>query len=139
MAVLYHGEPNGPSLSVLAALSRLVAEKGTCDGKARVYDGRKLEATAARTVGWEQLAPSSATIFSGKALRCDVELKLIGGFLKGTDSADQQKPRLGTVWIAPPAPGAPQLPVMFKLQVSWLGDATVFLTEFSRAASQTAN
>lgn len=126
-------------LSVLAALSRLVTEKGTCDGSARVYDGRKLELTAARTVGWEMLPASSSTVFSGRALRCDVELKLIGGFLKGTDSAAQEQPRRGSVWIAPPAPGAPQLPVMFKLNVNWLGEATVFLTEFTRAGSQAAN
>ena len=119
-------------LSVLAALSRLVAERGTCDGEARVYDGRKLEATAARTVGWEVFQPSTATIFTGRALRCDVELRLIGGFLPDSDRADQAKPRRGTVWLAAPAPGAPLLPVMFKLQISWLGEATVYLTELGK-------
>jgi len=119
-------------LSVMAALSRLVTERGTCTGEARVFDGRKLEATAARTVGWEQLPHSSSSVFSGRALRCDVELKVIAGFLKSGESPERDKPRTGTVWLAPPAPGAPPLPVMFKLHVNWLGEATVFLTEFSR-------
>jgi hypothetical protein len=126
-------------LSVLAALSRLVTEQNTCDGSARVFDGRKLELSSARTVGWEVLPASSSTVFSGRALRCDVEVKLIGGFLKGADSASQEKPKRGSVWIAPPAPGAPQLPVMFKLNVNWLGEATVFLTEFARKGSQAVN
>lgn len=122
-------------LSVLAALSRLVAERGTCDGEARVYDGRKLEVTAARTVGWEDIPRSTATIFTGRALRCDLELRLIGGFLPDSDRADQAKPRRGTMWLAAPAPGAPQLPVMFKLQVSWLGEATVYLTELGKGGA----
>lgn len=122
-------------VSVLVALSRMVSERGGCDGEARVYDGRKLEIAMARTVGWEILSRSTATIFTGRALRCDVELRLIGGFLPDQDQAAQAKIRRGTVWLAVPAPGAPQLPVMFKLQVSWLGEAIVFLTELSKGAS----
>lgn len=125
-------------LSVLAALSRLVAQTGNCDGETRVYDGRKLESGTTRTIGWETLPPSTATIFSGRALRCEVVLKLVGGFLKDRESAAQQAPRLGTAWIAPPTPGAPPLPVMFKLQVSWLGEATVFLTEFAPGPTRPA-
>ena len=121
-------------ISPLAYLARRVGQTGNCDGITTTYDGRRLEETKARTSGWEELSPGSLSVFQGRALRCDIELRMTGGFTPDEDRAHAGRIRRAQVWLAAPAPGAPSLPVLFKLDVGWLGSATVYLSELRRAA-----
>lgn len=121
-------------VSPLAYLARRVGQTGNCDGITTTYDGRRLEETKARTGGWEELLPGSLSVFTGRALRCDIELRMTGGFTPDEDRVHAGRIRRAQVWIAAPAPGAPSLPVLFKLDVGWLGSATVYLSELRRAA-----
>jgi len=131
-----HREPIPPALrqdaldrlSPLALLARQAARTGTCEGIARTYDGRRLEQASARTAGWEELPAATVSPFAGRALRCDIELRQTAGFTPEEDPAEAGRPRQAQVWLAPPFPGAPMLPVRLRLQTNWLGSATVYLT-----------
>jgi len=122
-------------LSPLALLARQVARTGQCDTRANTYDGRRLEETTSRTAGWDDLPPSSISSFAGRALRCDIEIRMTAGFLADEDRAHAGRLRHAQVWLAAPAAGAPMLPVRFQLDAGWLGHATVYLSAFSPAVS----
>lgn len=120
-------------ISPLAYLARRVGQTGNCDGITTTYDGRRLEETKARTGGWDELSPGSLSIFTGRALRCDIELRMTGGFTPDEDRAHAGRIRRAQVWVAAPVHGAPSLPVLIKLDVGWLGSATVYLSGLRRA------
>ena len=120
------------TLSALAQLMRKVELHHSCETTVRTYDGRRLVEVVARTVGIEQLAADSRSIYSGPALRCDFEGTRLAGFLLGEDNAAHRKPLHGSAWLAPTLPGAPPLPVRIGFQTNWFGWATMDLT----AASQ---
>jgi hypothetical protein len=120
------------TLSPLAFLAYRVAMTGNCDATARTFDGRRLEAVTARTGGWEMLPPSTVSVFTGRALRCEFEAHQIGGFASGEDRERAAQPRRGSIWVASPAPGAPPLPVQIRLEYGWLGHATAYLSEIGR-------
>ena len=121
-------------LSPLALLARQVARTGRCDTNATTYDGRRLEETTSHTAGWEELPPSSVSSFAGRALRCDIELRMTAGFLADEDRAHAGRLRHAQVWLAAPAKDAPVLPVRIQLDAGWLGHAAVFLSAFAPAA-----
>lgn len=119
-------------ISPLAYLAQRVARRGDCDAVTNTYDGRLLEEARSRTAGWEELASSGVSPFSGKALRCDIELRVIGGFTVDEDRAHAGRIRHAKVWLAVAKPGAPPLPVRFELDIGWLGSATVYLSDLNR-------
>jgi hypothetical protein len=116
------------TLSALAQLMRRVERGGSCETQVRTYDGRRLLEVAARTGGRETLQPTSRSIFSGSALRCDFEGRELAGFLYGEDNPEHRAPLHGSAWLAPMAAGAPPLPVRIAFQTRWLGPATMYLT-----------
>lgn len=115
-------------LSALAELMRRVAASGRCDVTVHTYDGRRATEAASHTVGTETLAPTDRSMFSGAALRCDFEERMLAGFLEG-DDATQRRPLHGSVWLARIMPGAVTLPVRLTLETRWFGDATLYLTD----------
>ncbi len=119
-------------VSPLAYLVRQVARTGRCDGTATTYDGRRVEETQARTVNLEDLPAGGPGSFAGRALRCDVALRMTAGFAPDEDRAHAGRVRQARVWIAAPVAGAPPLPVRISLEVGWLGHATVFLSDLHR-------
>jgi len=123
------------TLSPLAFLAYRVAATGNCDATAHTFDGRRLEAVTTRTGGWEILPPSTVSVFTGRALRCDFEAHQIGGFVPGEDREAAAQPRRGSIWVASPAAGAPPLPVQISLEYGWLGHATAYLSEIGRGST----
>ena len=116
------------TLSALAELMRHVAATGSCDGTVHTYDGRRATEATSRTVGFETLAPTERSMFSGKALRCDFKERILAGFLVG-DGETQRRPLHGSAWLAQVVPGAMPLPVRLTMETRWFGDATMYLTE----------
>lgn len=120
-------------LSPLASLARQIGHSGRCDATATTFDGRRLEETASRTGGWDELPASKLSIFAGRALRCEIELRVTAGFAADEDRAHAGRVRHAQVWVAAAAPEAPILPVRFRLDVGWLGSADVYLSDLRRA------
>lgn len=115
-------------LSVMVGLLRVVADTGRCDGTARGFDGRRVVAYRATTMGEEVLVPSSRSVFSGRALRCDIVNEVLAGFRTGEDRASDAGPRRATIWLAPVLPGARSLPVRVSAETRLVGDAMIYLT-----------
>jgi hypothetical protein len=116
------------TLSALAELMRHVADDGKCETTVHTYDGRRVTEVTARTVGMETLPPTSRSVFSGPALRCDFEGRMLAGFLLGDSDEAHRRPLHGTAWLAQAMPGAPPVPVRMVFETDWFGDATMYLT-----------
>ena len=115
-------------LSAMMDMLHLAAQTGHCDLSHYTYDGRRLELFEARTVGEEDVAPTSRSIFSGRGLRCDYSSQTVAGFRLGDGRDEDARPRKGTVWLAQVVPGGPRLPVRGLVDVRFLGAATMYLT-----------
>ena len=121
------------SLSAMADLVQVVRRTGGCEGTTRVFDGRRASDVTVRTVGEEIVPPSTRSVFTGPALRCDFVGQMVAGFWLDADRNAGQKPMKGSAWLANSLPGAPsggtKLPVRITFESRWLGDVTLYLTE----------
>ena len=115
-------------ISVMARLIRQVGETGRCEGGATTFDGRRLSEITARTVGMENVPPNERSSFSGPALRCDFEGRLVAGFRRDGDPTAMRKPQGGSAWFAATSPGGSLIPVRATFRAPVLGDATLYLT-----------
>ena len=116
-------------LSAIAVLWHQVAETGACEAATRTYDGIRLSEFAARTAGEETLEPTSRSSFQGRALRCDITGRTIGGFERNGDVEGQRKPKQGSAWFARLQPGQPVVPVRIALYAKGSTAATLYLRE----------
>lgn len=116
------------TLSALAELMRRVAMSDRCETTVHTYDGRRVTEVTAHTVGTETLAPTGRSMFSGRALRCDFEGRMLAGFLLGDSDEAHRRPLHGSAWMAPAVPGKPPMPVRMVFETNWFGDATMYLT-----------
>ncbi len=116
------------TLSALAELMRVASATGKCELNLKTYDGRRLSQLTARTVGYEELAQSGRSGFSGRALRCEFSGRLLAGFRNSDSAAERAHSRTGSAWLAQIIPGAPLLPVRMVFETPWFGDATMYLT-----------
>lgn len=115
------------TLSGMAALVRQVAGIGGCEAHMRLFDGRRLSEVEAHTAGREELAATSRSSFQGSALRCDFQGRLLAGFPADEDRARAGRPKGGSAWFAPLAPGGPPLPVRIVFETRFFGHATMYL------------
>jgi hypothetical protein len=107
------------ALSALAKLARSVAETGRCDLEAQVFDGRRRIDYTARTLG-PTVLPAGGT-WSGQALRCDIEGRLLAGFRNGQNTAEQREPQPATAWMVAVGPQRLPLPVLIEWPSRWFG------------------
>ncbi len=117
------------SLSAVAMLVHRVTQTGRCEGKVRMFDGRRLSETVARTGGMEMLEPDHGSAFAGPALRCDFVGQQLAGFLLDGDQDRMHRPQQGAAWMAAPAPGLPLMPVRILFPVRFFGEGTLYLSE----------
>jgi hypothetical protein len=117
------------TLSALAELMRNVASSGRCETTVHTYDGRRVTEVAARTVGTETLEQTDRSTFSGRALRCDFEGRMLAGFLLGDSDEAHRRPLHGSAWLAEVVPGTVPMPVRMTFETRWFGDATMYLTK----------
>jgi hypothetical protein len=116
------------SLSAVAGLVRQVQQTGRCDGKARVFDGRRASEITARSAGDEIIPISSRSSFAGRAVRCDFTGEQRAGFLRSDNPKDARRPLSGSAWLAETVPGTARLPVRLTFDTRWFGNATMYLT-----------
>jgi hypothetical protein len=115
------------TLSAVAALMQLVAGTGRCDTAARTFDGSRLAELSAKTAGQEFLKPVDLSSFEGTALRCDLTVRMTGGFLRDEDNAKAHRPRKATVWFARLQRDAPPIPVRMAFYSEGSPSATAYL------------
>ena len=115
------------TISAAALLARQATLTGACHGGTRTFDGRRLSEVTSRTGGWETLPAGATPAYSGPALRCEFEGRLLAGFLLDADREAAAKPQKGTAWLARLTPDAPMLPVRLSFEIRWLGSATMTL------------
>ncbi len=115
------------TLSALALLMRQVGQTGSCAGTVTTFDGRRLATQTAHAIGEEDLPKTSASIFAGKALHCDLVGQQLGGFVHNEDEDSRRKPRHGSAWLAEMIPGAPPVPVKVTFDNKILGQVTLYL------------
>ncbi len=116
------------TISAMAFLVRSVTATGGCDGRARLFDGRRVIDITARTVGRETLQREDRSIFRGSAIRCDFEGRQIAGYVKSENDAERMRVHVSQAWLAEVTPGQPVLPVRIVFETKFFGFATAYLT-----------
>ncbi len=120
------------TLSGMAYVVRAFARSGSCDGNAKLFDGRRVLEVRARPAGLETLAPDFRSTFSGPAFRCDFEGRQTAGFLKEMSEADRNKLHLNRAWFASLRPGAIAMPVRVDFEARFIGAATAYLNQAAK-------
>ncbi|MCK6449410.1 MAG: DUF3108 domain-containing protein [Alphaproteobacteria bacterium] len=108
-------------LSALVALVRKVGATGRCDGSFPVYDGRRRYDLSVSDAGEATLEKTSYSLFAGQARKCEAVMRRLAGFWKEKDPRRQAAPDADkpvVVWLAPPKPGAPSLPVRAEAELA---------------------
>ena len=116
------------TLSAMVYLVRNVTGTGTCDGRARLFDGRRVIDIAGRTVGRETLPHEDRAMFHGPAIRCDFEGRQRAGYVKSEPDAERLRVHVSQAWLAEVIPGQPALPVRVVFETRFFGFATAHLT-----------
>jgi hypothetical protein len=116
-------------LTAVVNIVEAASRTGRCDLSHYTYDGRRRELFEAHTVGEQNIPPSSRSVFSGQALRCDYVTKPLAGFRTGAGREEDERVRTGTIWLGQALPGGPRLPVQGIVDVRFLGSATMYLDE----------
>jgi hypothetical protein len=125
------------TLTALAALTRTVAETGSCEGTAQTFDGRRRTDFSARTEGSQVLARNSRGIFAGEALACRFEGRQVAGFYTNRDRDEAARPREGRAWMARLIADAPPIPVRLEADSGFLGTVSIYLTKVEPGAPRT--
>lgn len=115
------------TISAMAQLVRQVNATGRCEGRSTTFDGRRLSALSVRTAGQEVLEPSSRSSYSGPALRCEIEGRLLAGFRNDDRRDEAARPRRGSAWFARVQPDGPLVPVRLTFEAPFAGAATLYV------------
>lgn len=118
-------------LSALVRLSRDAAATGRCDLAGAVFDGRRRLEWSSRTIGTTR--PPVAG-FTGEALRCRLESRLVAGFRRGDDPARAGQPRQAEAWLAVMGPGQPPMPLRVEFPSTFLGAFRLDLVRIGASA-----
>ncbi len=114
-------------LSAIVLLIHHVVTTGACNAATRTFDGRRLTAIEATTVGDQQLPRGADSPYVGTALRCSFQGQQLAGF-ENNDSPFARKPHDGAAWFAQVLPGGPSLPVRISFATRWFGAAVAVMT-----------
>jgi hypothetical protein len=126
------------ALSAITEMMRVATATGRCELALRTYDGRRLIQLTARTAGYEELAPTDRSVFTGRALRCNFTGRLVAGFRSNDSATERTQSRGGSAWLAQVVPGASLLPVKMVFETAWFGDATMYLTASGPGSARNA-
>jgi len=113
------------ALSILAMVTRQVGATARCEGSARMFDGRRLTAFSARTVGQ-----------TPQGLQCEVESRHLAGIPTERDVAQAQQPQRLQVWFVRPVADGPAVPRQVELSSRWWGRIEANLLRLEPATPQ---
>ncbi|GAB5469875.1 MAG: hypothetical protein Kilf2KO_29050 [Rhodospirillales bacterium] len=106
-----------PLSGVLDVVGKIAAQ-GDCNVEASVFDGRRRFDVVSQDAGMKTLPASSINIYSGPARLCELSVRPLAGYR--FDGRDKKSlPRVIDVYMAPPAPGLPELPVRMVARSDW--------------------
>ncbi|MEO1191602.1 MAG: DUF3108 domain-containing protein [Pseudomonadota bacterium] len=115
-------DPLTAGLDVILQLAR----EGSCEARVPVYDGRRRFDILAEDKGEVEMRKGTINIYSGPARLCELSVRPIGGYR--FDERDRKNlPQSLEVYLAPPEPGLPAMPVRMVLRSNW-GAILVHLT-----------
>jgi len=118
--------------SALFALTRLMSQDGRCEGRMRVFDGRRRYDVVLADRGHEALSANSYSAFQGSALRCDFHFEpIVSEYVAQPDR--KRRFRSGRAWFAELIPGRPVVPVRLEIDGDY-AQTLVHLSEMPRAA-----
>ena len=115
------------ALDPLTALVEVMAKGAShgCTGQLPAFDGRRLYNLVLTNKGEETLQPNEYSLFSGKAVRCEVRFEPVAGFPEketkagfwtAKDNTDKRNPLI--IWLAQLAPTQPTVAVRVQTTVS---------------------
>lgn len=115
------------ALSAMLQLSRQVRETGRCEGRARIFDGRRLTQLDLTTEPVRQAD-------GGGQPSCAIESRLVAGV--PLERPEDARPMRSVVHFGNPlVPGAPLLPIRIELASRWWGTIQVVLNQVTRGGS----
>ena len=115
------------TISAMAQLVRQVNATGRCEGRSTTFDGRRLSSLSVSTAGQEVLESTPRSSYSGPALRCEIEGRLLAGFRTDDKRDEAARPRRGSAWFARVRPDGPLVPVRLTFEAPFAGSATMYL------------
>jgi hypothetical protein len=120
--------------SALFAVTRLMAQDGRCEGRMRVFDGRRRYDVLLSDRGHETLAANDYSAYHGPAIRCDFQFEqMVGESVPAEDK--QRRFRSGRAWFAELFPGRPVVPVRLEIDGDY-AQTLVHLREMPRTATR---
>ena len=116
--------------SALFALTRLMAQDGRCEGRMRVFDGRRRYDVVLGDRGRETLAANDYSAYHGTAIRCDFQFEpIVSEYVAQPDH--KRRFRSGRAWFAEIVPGRPVVPVRLEIDGDY-AQTLVHLSELPR-------
>jgi hypothetical protein len=115
-----------------------VAEKGQCAGSSEVFDGKRRFEMIFTHLADETLDSTRYNAFSGKASKCQVEVKPVSGAWHkkprgwlSIQEQGRQRGSLPTVWIAKVDEDGPAIPVKLRVKTEY-GTLFMHLIEYRK-------
>lgn len=117
--------------SALFALTRLMSQDGRCEGRMRVFDGRRRYDVVLADRGREMLIANDYNAYHGAAMRCDFHFEpIVSEYVAQPDH--KRRFRSGRAWFAELIPGRPVVPVRLEIDGDY-AQTLVHLSEMPRA------
>lgn len=119
--------------SALLAVTRLMAQDGRCNGRMRVFDGRRRYDVILTDRGRETLAANDYNAYHGTAIRCDFHFEpIVSEYVAQPEH--KRRFRSGRAWFAELVPGRPVVPVRLEIDGDY-AQTLVHLSEMPRGAT----
>jgi hypothetical protein len=119
--------------SALFSLTRLMAQEGRCQGRMRVFDGRRRYDVVLTDRGRDTLIANDYSAYHGVAIRCDFHFEpIVSEYVSQPDK--KRRFRSGRAWFAELFPGRPVVPVRLEIDGDY-AQTLVHLHQMPRLAA----
>ena len=115
-------------LSASVLLGAREANGDPCHASVPVYDGRQRYNFRIEYLGTERIEKHVDSVFGGEAIKCQVTIEHIAGFMKKYERQPPRPP--ATLWLARFADGKLLLPVQLEAETRW-GTVVGYLTRLT--------
>lgn len=120
--------------SALFSLTRLLAQEGRCQGRMRVFDGRRRYDIVLTDRGRDTLIANEYSAYHGVAIRCDFSFEpIVSEYVTQPDR--KRRFRSGRAWFAELLSGRPVVPVRLEIDGDY-AQTLVHLQQMPRLAAR---